>query len=77
MSKRYVSPNLKLYIGDVQDNRRILKASPGVYFIFHAATLKPSLASSATAITLRNPLPSAHVAASPVHSAATYRVPGR
>ena len=36
-----------------------------------------SLASSSTATTFRNPLPTAHVAASPVRGAATYRAPGR
>ncbi|GAA0384747.1 hypothetical protein GCM10008969_01890 [Pseudomonas veronii subsp. inensis] len=36
-----------------------------------------SPASSSTAKALRNPLPTAHVAASPVRGAATYRAPGR
>jgi hypothetical protein len=50
----------------VRGYQSILNARCGVGVIFHAAALKPSLASSSTAITLRNPLPTEHVAASPV-----------
>lgn len=40
MRKRYASPKLKFYIGDVRDYQSILNASRGVDFIFHAAALK-------------------------------------
>ena len=40
MRKRYSSPKLKFYIGDVRDYQSILNASRGVDFIFHAAALK-------------------------------------
>jgi UDP-glucose 4-epimerase len=42
MRKRYASPKLKFYIGDVRDYQSILNASRGVDFIFHAAALKLS-----------------------------------
>lgn len=40
MRKRYSSPKLKFYIGDVRDYQSILNATRGVDFIFHAAALK-------------------------------------
>lgn len=40
MRKRYASPKLKFYIGDVRDYQSILNAARGVDFIFHAAALK-------------------------------------
>ena len=40
MRKRYASPKLKFYIGDVRDYQSVLNASRGVDFIFHAAALK-------------------------------------
>lgn len=40
MRKRYNSPKLKFYIGDVRDYQSILNATRGVDFIFHAAALK-------------------------------------
>lgn len=40
MRRRYASPKLKFYIGDVRDCQSILNASRGVDFIFHAAALK-------------------------------------
>jgi len=40
MRKRYASPKLKFYIGDVRDYQGILNATRGVDFIFHAAALK-------------------------------------
>lgn len=40
MRKRYASPKLKFYIGDVRDYQSILNASRGVDFVFHAAALK-------------------------------------
>ena len=40
MRKRYASPKLKFYIGDVRDYQSILNATRGVDFIFHAAALK-------------------------------------
>lgn len=38
--KRYSSPKLKFYIGDVRDYRSVLNATRDVDFIFHAAALK-------------------------------------
>ncbi len=38
--KKYSSPKLKFYIGDVRDYQSILNASRGVDYIFHAAALK-------------------------------------
>jgi UDP-glucose 4-epimerase len=40
MRKRYASPKLKFYIGDVRDYQSILNATRGVDFVFHAAALK-------------------------------------
>ena len=40
MRKRYPSPKLKFYIGDVRDYVSVLSATRGVDFIFHAAALK-------------------------------------
>jgi UDP-N-acetylglucosamine 4,6-dehydratase len=40
MRKRYGSPKLKFYIGDVRDNRSVSAAMRGVDYVFHAAALK-------------------------------------
>lgn len=40
MRKRYKSPLLKFYVGDVRDYRTVLNAMRGVDFVFHAAALK-------------------------------------
>jgi UDP-N-acetylglucosamine 4,6-dehydratase len=40
MRKKYQSPKLKFYIGDVRDFSSVLNATRGVDFIFHAAALK-------------------------------------
>lgn len=40
MRKKYNSPKLKFYIGDVRDYNSILDALKGVDYIFHAAALK-------------------------------------
>ena len=40
MRKKYNSPKLKFYIGDVKDYNSILSATRGVDFVFHAAALK-------------------------------------
>lgn len=40
MRKRFASPKLKFYIGDVRDYQSILNASRGVDYIYHAAALK-------------------------------------
>jgi len=40
MRKRYGSPKLKFYIGDVRDYQSVLNAVRGVDFIYHAAALK-------------------------------------
>lgn len=40
LRKRYASPKLKFYIGDVRDYRSVLNATRGVDYIFHAAALK-------------------------------------
>ena len=40
MRKRYNSPKLKFYVGDVRDYDSVLSATRGVNFIFHAAALK-------------------------------------
>lgn len=40
MRKRYSSPRVKFYIGDVRDYQSVLNAVRGVDFIFHAAALK-------------------------------------
>jgi len=40
MRKRYNSPKLKFYIGDVRDYQSILNATRDVDYIFHAAALK-------------------------------------
>lgn len=40
MRKRYNSPKLKFYIGDVRDSRSISLAMRGVDHVFHAAALK-------------------------------------
>ena len=40
MRRRYNSPKLKFYIGDVRDYQSVLNSVRGVYFIFHAAALK-------------------------------------
>lgn len=40
MRKRYNSPKLKFYIGDVRDSRSVAAAMRGVDYLFHAAALK-------------------------------------
>ncbi len=40
MRKKYNSPKLKFYIGDVRDYQSILSATRGVDFVYHAAALK-------------------------------------
>lgn len=40
MRKRYNTPKLKFYIGDVRDYQSVLNAVRGTDFIFHAAALK-------------------------------------
>ena len=40
MRKKYNSPKLKFYIGDVRDYNSILSATRGVDYIYHAAALK-------------------------------------
>ena len=40
MRKRYASPKLKFYIGDVRDYQSVLTATRGADYIFHAAALK-------------------------------------
>jgi UDP-N-acetylglucosamine 4,6-dehydratase/5-epimerase len=40
MRKRYNSPKLKFYIGDVRDYQSVLQAVRGSDFIYHAAALK-------------------------------------
>ncbi len=40
MRKRFDSPKLKFYIGDVRDPASILSATRGVDYIFHSAALK-------------------------------------
>lgn len=40
MRKKYNSPKLKFYIGDIRDYQSILSASRGADFVFHAAALK-------------------------------------
>lgn len=40
MRKRYNSPKLKFYIGDVRDYQSVLTAMRGVDFVYHAAALK-------------------------------------
>ena len=40
MRKRYNSPKLKFYIGDVRDFQSVVNVVRGVDFIFHAAALK-------------------------------------
>ena len=40
LRKRYASPKLKFYIGDVRDHSGILNATRGVDYIYHAAALK-------------------------------------
>ena len=40
MRKKYNSPKLKFYIGDVRDYQSVLNAVRGVDFIYHAAALK-------------------------------------
>ena len=40
MRKRYSSPKLKFYIGDVRDARSVTSAMRGVDYVFHAAALK-------------------------------------
>ncbi|MDP3538773.1 MAG: polysaccharide biosynthesis protein [Azonexus sp.] len=40
MRKRYNSPKLKFYIGDVRDQRSVSTAVRGVDYVFHAAALK-------------------------------------
>ena len=38
--KKYISPKLKFYIGDVRDSQSVMNAVRGVDYIFHAAALK-------------------------------------
>lgn len=40
MRKRYASPKLRFYIGDVRDARSVASAMRGVDYCFHAAALK-------------------------------------
>lgn len=40
MRKRYSSPKIKFYIGDIRDYSSILNALRGVDFVYHAAALK-------------------------------------
>jgi UDP-glucose 4-epimerase len=40
MRKRYASPKLKFYIGDVRDYQSVLNSARGADYIFHAAALK-------------------------------------
>ena len=40
MRKKYQSPKLKFYIGDVRDFNSVLNVTRGVDYIFHAAALK-------------------------------------
>jgi UDP-glucose 4-epimerase len=40
LRKRYVSPKLKFYIGDIRDYQSVLNAVRGTDYIFHAAALK-------------------------------------
>ena len=40
MRKRYSSPKLKFYIGDVRDSRSLAAVMRGVDYVFHAAALK-------------------------------------
>jgi UDP-N-acetylglucosamine 4,6-dehydratase/5-epimerase len=40
LRKRYDSPKLKFYIGDVRDSRSVSAAMRGVDYVFHAAALK-------------------------------------
>ena len=40
MRKRYNSPKLKFYVGDVRDLRSVAAAMRGVDYVFHAAALK-------------------------------------
>lgn len=40
MRKRYRSPKLKFYIGDVRDYQSVLNSARGADYIFHAAALK-------------------------------------
>lgn len=40
MRKKYGSPKLKFYIGDVRDYQSVLNVVRGVDFVFHAAALK-------------------------------------
>lgn len=40
MRKKYHSPKLKFFIGDVRDSQSVLNAVRGVDFIYHAAALK-------------------------------------
>ena len=40
MRKKYNSPKLKFYIGDVRDPQSVINAVRGVDYIFHAAALK-------------------------------------
>jgi len=40
MRKRYSSPKIKFYIGDVRDRLSVEQAMRGVDFVFHAAALK-------------------------------------
>lgn len=40
MRKKYNSPKLKFYIGDVRDYNSVLSATRGVDFVYHAAALK-------------------------------------
>ena len=40
MRKKYNSPKLKFYIGDVRDPQSVMNAVRGVDYIYHAAALK-------------------------------------
>ena len=40
MSKKYKSPNLRFFLGDVRDYNRLIQAFRGVDIVVHAAALK-------------------------------------
>ena len=40
LRKKYASPKLKFYIGDVRDYRSVMNAARGADYIYHAAALK-------------------------------------
>jgi UDP-glucose 4-epimerase len=40
MRKKFTSPKLRFYIGDVRDSQSVMNAVRGVHYIYHAAALK-------------------------------------